>query len=1556
MDISSGGAMQTHVRQCDGDGKGNDRIVRHGARRHPSHHEFSRTSIKGISNATWLRTAWVVLAALLLPDNSHSAELEPRYRWNVVNVGSFDSQEEAFAAYKAFEDAANLSRPGTASDITVLGYELVGAPGQSYSVFNNIPGGYQFKIRRPSDCPDFCYAGGMSLERECPSGTSSSTTILGGGYLRQVCFESAPLAEPDLRDCPVGNPIHLSTGMKHQVETDYTGTDGLKFVRTYRSDRNGWTHNYQVALTNVDSMLGAKVEGRGCKPGLGESTNAPYCFRYVVNASNALLVTNSNRRILRFDATTGSPTYSDINDRVTKLVDSGGTVIGWDVYDSNEDNTKRFDTAGRLLTITHRGGHTESLSYSDASTPASIAPYPGLLVTVSSSSGQKLNLSYDSGGRLTSLKDPAGNQILYAYDGASSIVGSGRPPVGNLTSVTYPDSTSRTYWYNEPAHTGGLDSPYVLTGISDESQQRYSTYKYDSSRRAISTEHSGGTQKYSMTFGANQTTVTEPLGLVRTYTLTPVLGVKRVTAVSGVHSAGCTKNASVTYDSSANRKSTADFNGNRTCYEYDLTRNLEVFRVEGFSPGATCPANLSSYTPAPGTRQRKIATLWHATFRTPTQIDEPGQRTNYTHDANGNVLTATVTETATGVARTWAYTYNTNGKVLTADGPRSDVTDVTTYTYYTCTTGNQCGQLNTVTNALGHITTYNTYNAHGRPLTITDPNGVVTTLTYDARQRLKSRTVAGEVTAVDYWPTGLLKKVTTPDGSYLSYTYDAAHRLTGIADMEGNRIAYTLDANGNRTKEETFDPSNALSRTNSRIFDSRGQLSSVIGAAGTPQVTTSFGYDSNGNQISTAAPMSRTTGQSYDELNRLTAVTDPAAGVTRYGYNALDQLISVTDPRNLATTYTYNGLSDLEQQVSPDTGTTTNTYDSGGNVATSTDARGVITTYTYDALNRLKTAAFKLGATTDQTITYNYDAGTYGKGRLTSASDSDHSMTWTYDALGRVKSKSQVASGFTKTVSYGYTNGQLTTMTMPSGKVVTYGYTNNRITSITLNPNVSVLSNVLYEPFGPPRLWTWGNGTLAARAYDQDGKITQIDSAGLKTYSYDDAFRITGITDTTNSANSWTYGYDALDRITSAARSNYTSAWTYDANGNRRSETGNNTQSLTYAATSNRLQALSGNTNLTYSYDATGNLISDTIRTYSYNYRGRMTTSTSPGYTTNYTYNALGERITKSSGTRLFVYDEAGHLIGEYLSTTGAVVQETIWMGDTPVAVIVGNEVVYIHTDHLNAPRKITDASNGVRWLWNPTPFGIGSMNNNPQGLGFFNYYLRFPGQVFDGQTLLHYNYFRDYDPNTGRYVQSDPIGLDGGINTYNYVNGNPVTYVDPSGLFLTSVDAACITNPQFCAEILGQIVENAGAINARLTGDTCAAEEAHEVAETIRTAGKISSILLLSKIAGSIKAAKKSPRTTGAETDIVATRNGLVDVRSTIDRIKAGVKHPHRNDGSIFGNREGLLPRQPYGYYREYVHPTPGIRGPGPQRIVQGRGGELYYTEDHYDTFIPLN
>ena len=113
-----------------------------------------------------------------------------------------------------------------------------------------------------------------------------------------------------------------------------------------------------------------------------------------------------------------------------------------------------------------------------------------------------------------------------------------------------------------------------------------------------------------------------------------------------------------------------------------------------------------------------------------------------------------------------------------------------------------------------------------------------------------------------------------------------------------------------------------------------------------------------------------------------------------------------------------------------------------------------------------------------------------------------------------------------------------------------------------------------------------------------------------------------------------------------------------------------------------------------------------------------------------------------------------------------------------------GNSVYYIQTDHLNTARAITDTTNTVVWSWLSDPFGSTAANDDPDGDGStFTYNLRFPGQYFDKETNLHYNYFRDYDPGTGRYVQSDPIGLVGGINTFSYVSSNPLRYFDYFGL-----------------------------------------------------------------------------------------------------------------------------------------------------------------------------
>ena len=307
---------------------------------------------------------------------------------------------------------------------------------------------------------------------------------------------------------------------------------------------------------------------------------------------------------------------------------------------------------------------------------------------------------------------------------------------------------SRTLRHVRQYHYEVGGGPF-LTGVTDENLSRYSTFGYDSLLKPTSTELAGGVNRYSVHYTNTWSrSVTDPLGKQRSYSLGILWNALRETAVAST-CAGCTEPKSVTYDVNANIASTRDFNNNLTCSAHDLTRNLETVRVEGFAPAvASCPANLASYTPASGTRQRKITTSWHSTFRIPTSIVEANRTTRSRTTPNGNVLTRTVTDTPSPECLAHL---DLHLQLLRpgADRRRSAHRCLRRHDLHLLQLHDG---LSVRPAAYDHerarpLTTYNTTTPTASRLRSRMPNGLVTTLAYDARQRLTDRCIGGTLPA-----------------------------------------------------------------------------------------------------------------------------------------------------------------------------------------------------------------------------------------------------------------------------------------------------------------------------------------------------------------------------------------------------------------------------------------------------------------------------------------------------------------------------------------------------------------------------------------------------------------------------------------------------------------------------------------------------------------------------------------------------------------------------------------------------------------------------------------
>lgn len=257
-------------------------------------------------------------------------------------------------------------------------------------------------------------------------------------------------------------------------------------------------------------------------------------------------------------------------------------------------------------------------------------------------------------------------------------------------------------------------------------------------------------------------------------------------------------------------------------------------------------------------------------------------------------------------------------------------------------------------------------------------------------------------------------------------------------------------------------------------------------------------------------------------------------------------------------------------------------------------------------------------------------------------------------------------------------------------------------------------------------------------------------------------------------------------------------AFSLDATGNRTSTTvGGAAYSYGVDGGSNRLSSSTAPAAASsYLYDGFGQMLTDGTRYFTWTQAGELASATVGTAQTSYSYNGFGQRVKKVSGagssaaTRHYLYAEDGvSLLGEYEQANAATpvsgVYEVVYLEGIPVLVLAGGQVFYVQSDHLNAPRTIKNSAGAVVWQWESDAFGNGLARPNPGGVSLFEFNPRFPGQQFDTETGLYYNNARYYDPATGRYISSDPIGLAGGLNTYGYVGQAPTGAVDPTGLWV---------------------------------------------------------------------------------------------------------------------------------------------------------------------------
>ncbi|MDP9606504.1 UNVERIFIED_ORG: RHS repeat-associated protein [Variovorax paradoxus] len=1183
-----------------------------------------------------------------------------------------------------------------------------------------------------------------------------------------------------------GNPINFAMGNKVQEEEDFRSASAhhpLKFSRIFNSADGYWRYSYAVRLR--------------------------------ISAAEVVLL-HANGRESPF-ARSGSTITRDA-DELGTLTQTG---TGWLYVDV--DNTRyEFNTTGRLTKQTHPEGWSHSLSYGTNGA-----------VTVTDGFGNSIGYTEDAHFQPRTLTTP-NFSIAYNYDTANRLT--------SVTKTAGANVTSRTYHYENTSN------PRFLTGITDELGVRFATYTYDSLGRATSTTHAGNAGLTQVAYNANgTTTVTDAVGRATTYHYTVVNGVKRISQIQGEPAPGCpASNSSFTYDARGLLASQTNATGSVTSFTYN-TRGLEASRTEalGMPEQRTIATTWDTTLPVPtlvSLTGRDTAYTYDAVGRQLTETitdtggtagsartsqrtytteglihtyTEPnGAVTTYAYDTRGNVLSTT-----NAMGHVTTYAYDTANRLASQTDPNGLVTTFTWDAYDRLLS-------RTVGSGLGQTTTL-TYHPTGTVATISLPTGLVTAYTYDAAQRLtgwsNNRGESGAYT-LDAAGNQLTEQTLNASGSVAWTAARTINKLNRIATQtqgSSQNESFGYDANGDRIAQ-----ANGLNQTTSWGLDALARVKTVTDAA---SANAGLGYNAL-DAITQASDFNAiTTSYSRDALGNATAEASADSGPRSGQFDALGLPSQVTDALGQATSITRDALGRPTSLVFADGKTTTLRYDlspnSMGYLSEIVDRAG-ITEYTRDEHGRVTLKKQTLTNASIQQVSYAYNP----TGTLASIGyPGSGTLSHTYDATGRLTGLSWNGNPLVSAITWN-------ALGQPTGWNWTFTTTSPALAASRSYDSAARLAQTEFSSY----------------TYDAAGRI-----GSLTQNLWGPADSNPGNSTVVAADTTWSVGYSPTGRIISfsnTATAGDSASFGYDANGNRTASTrvlaGQTTsRGYTLQAGTNRLagfsQTINGasSTSVAYGYNANGDLTGDGLRSYGYDAEGRLATATTGATdvspTTRYAHNALGQRVFKteplyppSQGdendpgfwnslvaffTKLwspattpaeqlgyaYVYDEQGSLIAELGSggTHSAGEARYIYLptanGPMPVATVINGATYAVHSDHLNTPRRLSNADGQAVWQWGYSAFGedkptlaknrFANLDVTPNpgttGISEVKFNLRYPGQYADEESGLFYNYFRSYDARTGRYSQPDPIGLDGGWNRFGYVDADPLSFTDPEGL-----------------------------------------------------------------------------------------------------------------------------------------------------------------------------